>query len=77
MKNGYCPKCESLKIYLKRNGIADFEGLKVTASTVGWKHPVVYDSYLCTNCGFFENYIVDKKKLSTVEEIWNKVEPEE
>ena len=32
-----------------------------------------FESYVCTECGYFENYITDKAKLQGVQQKWAKV----
>ena len=32
-----------------------------------------FESYVCTECGYFENYITDKAKLQEVQQKWAKV----
>jgi hypothetical protein len=66
MKNGKCPKCGSATVFTLENGVA-----------YGFKEPIVntgasilsesiVDSYLCTTCGYFENYIKDPHALAQI-----------
>jgi hypothetical protein len=34
-------------------------------------------SYLCTTCGYFENYVTDAKRLAEAAQQWPKVPPVE
>jgi len=72
MHNGQCPKCNSSNVFLQRNG-ASFGSRKgvylFTSSMAGASD---YDSYVCVNCGYFENYIVDTAKLQEIQKVWTK-----
>lgn len=67
MKDGTCQKCGSTEIYesLDGGGVGGREhalGIRNGAplATYDWI------TYLCANCGFYENYLLDKKMLSAV-----------
>ena len=32
----------------------------------------VMDTYLCTGCGFYENYVLDEDKLAEAAQKWDK-----
>jgi hypothetical protein len=78
MKNGKCPKCNSTSVFMNRSGIE-------WADEGGWVSiwmgsPIdrlgkqsAYDSYICSNCGYFENYILNKDILHEVETKWIRV----
>ena len=77
MKNGQCPRCGSTNVYTRQNGIksqGDWWGLTTTPPgstfTVYLRSDV--DTYLCTSCGYFENYVLDEGKLAEVPQKWNK-----
>ena len=77
MKNGKCPKCNSQSVYTKRNGIVRVvtdppcgvyvEGL----SRINF--PTDIDVYICTDCGYFEEFVIDKAKLSKIKGKWDKI----
>jgi ribosomal protein S27AE len=78
MRNGICPKCGSSTVYAK------FEGLKYYVNTgvvfvytgrMTMASPAM--AYVCSTCGYFENYITDQKKLAEVAEKWQKVAVED
>ncbi len=75
MKNSNkCPKCGSTEIYTD-------EGLTKSGSRAGigisnWTRLII-DIYLCSNCGFMEEYIEkedlqDSKKMEKLKENWKK-----
>jgi len=67
MKNGICPKCSQRSVYRLEDGIGSSECQYISKG--GWgKTTTTFDSYLCTSCGYFENYV---SKLSHLEAIAN------
>lgn len=76
MKNtGTCPKCQSHEIYtdagLTKRG--DRSSIPVTS----WSTAFI-DVYVCTACGFMEEYVTredlkNDKKMTKFKEIWKKV----
>jgi len=75
MKNGQCPKCNSSNVFKMQNGIYWGNGyLRFVGS-----RPLMNtncDSYVCIDCGYFENYIVDREILQKVPNMkkgWTKV----
>lgn len=73
MKNGICPKCSAASVYTKKRGAGFEGGLYVYTSIL--TSGTDYISYVCTSCGYFENYISDPSKLLHVEEKWDQVPP--
>jgi len=79
MKNGRCSKCNSTNVFMNRSGIewSDESG-RVTIwigspeSRSGKQS--YYDSYICIDCGYFENYILNQDVLHEVKKNWSKVE---
>ena len=74
MKNGKCVKCGSTTIYAQGNGVAGRNGVAVSVGLSLDSTAVI--SYICTTCGYFENYFTDQRKLSEVKEKWQKVSVE-
>ena len=67
MQNGICPKCNSNEIVTSVDtaGVGFESTLKVLLgkliiSTRKWA------SYLCMNCGYFENFLLDREKLDAI-----------
>ncbi|MCP4542728.1 MAG: hypothetical protein GY832_36865 [Chloroflexi bacterium] len=76
MNRGECPKCGSSNIYKQSDGIRPRDEWVMLDSHWGKlevRNPTPVDTYLCIDCGYFENYVTDKDKLSKVAQIWDKV----
>ena len=72
MPNDRCPRCNSQAVYKMRNGIIS-----------GDKHVFVRGlslltpqtdrmTYLCADCGYYENHIIDKDILEGVRQKWDR-----
>lgn len=70
MRNGLCPKCGSKNIFTQKNGI-NFGSFEVNTGFFVTFSPT--DDYICADCGYFERYIDDKKKLAEVAQKWARV----
>jgi predicted nucleic-acid-binding Zn-ribbon protein len=70
MRNGQCPRCNSTTIYQKSEGLY-FGDVKGYFSIDGNGTP--YVSFICTTCGYFENYVADEKRLEAIANSWQKV----
>jgi DNA-directed RNA polymerase subunit RPC12/RpoP len=72
MKNGQCPRCGSRTIYSQPSAIY-FYNNTLQVRTGAFSRGVPFTSYICTTCGFFENYVADQDKLAEVARTWQKV----
>jgi hypothetical protein len=54
----------------KRNGIAAESSIAVAFGLFSYAE---FDVYICTNCGYTELYIADKRDLLKIAEQWRKV----
>ena len=75
MKNGKCIKCNSATVYTAQLGVF-YGDLKLEgAGFPGIIGSPLYISYLCTTCGYFENYVDDQQMLQKVSSNkgWKKV----
>ena len=72
--DGECPRCSSREIYLTENGIGGAEFTFVRRISLGSKSTTM-ETYLCTRCGYFENYIANQKHLDQISKLalWVKV----
>lgn len=72
MKDGNCPRCDSGNVYSSKNGIGYVRGgIYVRTSTLTRLSETM--DYICTDCGYFEQYVDDPGKLSHVATKWDKV----
>lgn len=73
MRNGVCRACGSQTVYSKTYGvkIGEVQGVYVQTSMMTMAVP--YVSFVCSSCGYFENYIAEPKKLAEVAAKWTKV----
>jgi predicted nucleic-acid-binding Zn-ribbon protein len=67
MKRGRCPKCDSSEVYRKTRGPLE-EGVSISL----WAAATL-DTYICTNCGYVENYAVDDGNFAKIVKKWRKV----
>ncbi|MGQ4646671.1 hypothetical protein [Lyngbya aestuarii] len=74
MKNGQCPKCGSRHVYANTNR----KSIPLNTITVGAQKAsnryAFLDTYVCTTCGYVENYLSKTQDLSYVQEKWALVE---
>ena len=70
MKSGTCPKCQSPNVFKKQKGATYEGGILVHTGII--TTPSLFTSYVCTDCGYFENYIDDQGKLADVASKWER-----
>ena len=75
MTNGICSKCGAGSVYLRRNngGAKGVNMMPLGGSLLGAYAAV--DTYACSACGYFENYIRDPKKRRYIAEHWEHIPP--
>jgi hypothetical protein len=78
MKNGKCPKCNSTNVFMNIYGVewsdeAGWLTIWMGSQKERSAKQSRYDSYICVDCGYFENYILDKEILHEVQTKWNRV----
>lgn len=71
MTNGICPKCSAAQIY-RFAAMAEQRDIWVGFFT---KLPLSY--YLCTQCGYLEQYVLDTGSLKAVREKAEYVTPQQ
>ena len=75
MRRGFCVKCGTPTVYRKLNGISHGgDGGGGAYVRTGWltaASPV--ESLICTRCGYFENYVVDDRKMAEITKTWEKL----
>jgi len=70
MRDGKCPKCGSNNVFTRKDGI-NYGSFEISIAFLVTHSPA--NDYICTDCGYFERYIDDKKKLAEVAQKWQKV----
>jgi len=71
MKSGTCPRCQSPNVFKKKKGVNYDRGIYVYTGML--TSASLWVSYVCTDCGYFENYIADREKLADVAAEWDRV----
>jgi predicted nucleic-acid-binding Zn-ribbon protein len=69
MKNGKCVKCGSTTVHTLINGFAPGGGREYLGFGSVYS-AVDVQSFLCTTCGYYENYVTDQKRLAEVVQKW-------
>lgn len=73
MLNGRCPRCNSRAVFKMTNGITSGDK-HVFVRGLGFSSPRTDRlTYLCTACGYYEDYITDKAILQKIANKWEKV----
>jgi hypothetical protein len=74
MRNGVCPKCAATAVHAARGNFSwgAEQGVRIVTSPLVRGTQV--DTYICTHCGYFEQYIADPGKLSEVATTWGRVD---
>ena len=70
MRKGVCPKCGSTEIYHCYDpkhgggiGWGDYPNYIRFTSKWGSDGTKGFETFICANCGYFENYIIDREVL--------------
>ena len=72
MINGKCPSCSSTNVFKRDQGV--YMGERYLFVETGFAtNNCDYESYVCVDCGYYENHIKDKGKLQSVQKKWTKV----
>jgi len=72
MKTGTCPNCGSKNIFTKPKG-AQFGSGGFYVNTSSVSSPVNYESYICGDCGLYQTFVADVRKLAEVKQKWDRV----
>jgi len=86
MRDGNCPKCGNRNVYRcqvpgQGGGITmnpDTPWLLHLRDVYNWEMTKGWETLICADCGYFENYILDKALLAKVifnpnSQVWKKV----
>ena len=66
MKNGECPKCGSHEIYTSPDDGDGFGGNESSSLNCGLRSTEKWQTYLCANCGYYENYLTDRNLIADI-----------
>jgi predicted nucleic-acid-binding Zn-ribbon protein len=70
MKSGTCPKCKSKNVVMspgEYGGVGPGLQMMVMGDGTGMSSTKYWQTYLCLDCGYFENYITDRKILDAIQ----------
>jgi predicted nucleic-acid-binding Zn-ribbon protein len=75
MKQGKCPKCGSVNIYVAadlplKSGPFGSNSIPVTLTAIA-----ALDNYVCVDCGLVEHYVADDSMLKKIADRWKAVNP--
>ncbi len=75
MRRGLCVKCQTPTVYRKLNGLSyGGSGNGTVYVHTSWlTSPSPVESLICTRCGYFENYVIDERKMAEITNTWEKV----
>ena len=73
MKSGKCPKCDGRSVYrgtdvFFKQGAYGSNSIPVSATD-----SAPLDNYVCTACGYVENYVTDRSCLEDISQKWPRV----
>ncbi|MER5862900.1 hypothetical protein [Kitasatospora sp. NPDC002040] len=76
MRSGICPRCGSAAVHNAQGAILRNQEAKITIRTggLGWSS-AESDDYVCTACGYFEQYFSPGKTLERIARTWRHVTP--
>jgi len=61
-----CPNCQSHNIYAIRNGIGNDFKVKVHQDGDWMVATEDWETHLCTDCGYYENYLLNREWLDKI-----------
>ena len=77
MRDGLCPICHSHDVYKRESAWylsgGDKTGIKMLHENYA-EVTAVPTVYLCTDCGYFENYIEDSDALDLARRYWERAD---
>jgi predicted nucleic-acid-binding Zn-ribbon protein len=76
MKMTTCPKCQSPNVFVSKDGVGFDWKIKIRTDA-GMAPTMNWETYLCTDCGYFENYLIENEWLGKIKagdwKNWQKV----
>jgi hypothetical protein len=73
MRNGKCPKCGSEAVHSLTNGIVPGGRDREYVQFEGMYSAINIQSFVCTTCGYYENYLADPNRLAEIGQKWPRV----
>ncbi|MEZ0066682.1 putative nucleic-acid-binding Zn-ribbon protein [Streptacidiphilus sp. MAP12-20] len=73
MRSGICPKCRSASVHFTRNGIRRGQAFGLTVR--GAWSTAQSEDFVCTSCGYFEQYFTPGGTLQKIAEKWPLIRP--
>ncbi len=73
MENGICKNCNSQNIYKSVNGIISGDKQVYVRNLSIFSSGTNKITFVCTDCGYYENYLEDKEILKKIASKWEKV----
>ncbi len=77
MKSGICPKCGSGDVYSGAHIPLKKGPFGSNAIPVSLTSLAALDNYVCTGCGYVEQYVDEAGKRKEIAEEWVRVKPSE
>ncbi|MEY9874648.1 transposase-like protein [Streptacidiphilus sp. MAP12-33] len=71
MRSGICPKCGSTEVHTRFGGIfrGQTRSIVVAGGLLGSTR-ATSDDYVCTDCGYFEQYFTKGRALNRIARKW-------
>jgi hypothetical protein len=74
-----CPKCKSTNIFVSQGGGVGWDAAMMVRLGWGLRGTSDWETYLCVDCGYFENYLIKADWLTKIRSDpagtgWRKVE---
>lgn len=73
MKNGKCPKCGSVDVFVARDLPLKSGPFGSNAIPISLTSMAALDNYVCVDCGLVERYVADEEKLREIAKKWRQV----
>jgi predicted nucleic-acid-binding Zn-ribbon protein len=70
MREGVCPKCGSSEVYYGSSATGQTGLIAISF----WSFPIRMVFYVCTDCGYTESYIPEKKSLRDIAKKWQRAD---
>lgn len=63
-----CVKCKSDTVMVRHQGVGPGVKLMVSGVGFGMRSTEDWETYLCTTCGYFENYLTKREWLDKIQQ---------